>query len=340
MRGRLRVRVRFWSSLAQFLKLSLSTRKTSRQSRLSSTLLHECRIILKVEREGIKVDREQYLDESVVCFRDWFAQRLCGQPIGFTICGAAAYHDLESALASYSWPLRTQRGLPNPHAGLPHLHPTVPILPANSSFAVNAVVLEIIRDALRTAYASGRPSAHQLSGAVASVFHWGGVYTTRGNRGWLAANHAGLLMVLQAVIHDYARGDDTSTVVGLRFNSGMTKVYSLLIADFIIYDSRVAAALAWLVKQWWTIDQGMAARTLPDLLRFGCLPANGAMANYRNPDATVFKTLAARPSEHYTWNVRANWLLADALRIAGPRSRFSSLREIEAALFQMGNRVL
>lgn len=36
----------------------------------------------------------------------------------------------------------------------------------------------------------------------------------------------------------------------LRSNAGLTKVYSLVLDDFIIYDSRVAAALAWLVMIW------------------------------------------------------------------------------------------
>ena len=36
----------------------------------------------------------------------------------------------------------------------------------------------------------------------------------------------------------------------LRFNAGMTKVYSLMCDNFIIYDSRVAAALGWLVMKY------------------------------------------------------------------------------------------
>jgi hypothetical protein len=50
--------------------------------------------------------------------------------------------------------------------------------------------------------------------------------------------------------------------------------------------------------------------------------------------------LSNRPYEHYQWNVRANWLLGSAQAMAGERSRFANLRQIEAALFQMGNRVI
>jgi hypothetical protein len=286
------------------------------------------------------VNRGHYLTGTVAGFRDWLAQRLCGDSIDFAVEGAPRYGSLELAFAAYRWPLRTQRGLPNPHAGLPHVHPTVPTLAAKSSFAENAVVLEALRSALRSAYAAGSPKAMQLSGAVASILHWGGVYTIRGNRGWLVAHHARLRAILHDVVCDYARGEDVSTVSALRFNSGMTKVYSLLIDDFAIYDSRVAAALAWLAKRWWTIEQGMPATTLPTLLRFGCLSANGTMADHRNPDITLFPTLSAQPFAHYTWNVRTNWLLADALQVAGAGRRLSSLREVEAALFQIGHRAI
>jgi hypothetical protein len=36
------------------------------------------------------------------------------------------------------------------------------------------------------------------------------------------------------------------------------------------------------------------------------------------PDVALFEMLAAKPYEHCTWSVRANWLLADALGVAGP----------------------
>jgi hypothetical protein len=55
----------------------------------------------------------------------------------------------------------------------------VPRLAARSTLAANTVVLQIIRQALHGAYAAGPASARQLSGAVASIFHWGGVYTQR-----------------------------------------------------------------------------------------------------------------------------------------------------------------
>jgi hypothetical protein len=167
----------------------------------------------------------------------------------------------------------------------------------------------------------------------------GGVYTKPGNGAWLLKNHHQLHGILSGFARDHAHGDDESKEADLRFNSGMTKVYALLLSDFIIYDSRVAAALAWLALDWWTTRLKRSAGALPAELKFGCLAANGSMAPFRNPDPTVFPTLWNSPHRHYTWNVRANWVLGDAHKLAGGSSRFASLREVEAALFQMGDRV-
>ena len=48
-------------------------------------------------------------------------------------------------------------------------------------------------------------------------------------------------------------------------NSGFTKIYSLYINDFIIYDSRVGAALCYLVKLY-CIEQKQGG--VPSLLKF------------------------------------------------------------------------
>ena len=124
-----------------------------------------------------------------------------------------------------------------------------------------------------------------------------------------------------------------------RFNSGMTKVYSLLLENFIIYDSRVAAALAWLVWQWCRSRD--PAVPLPPLLAFACPTARGG--GIRNPDEAAFPYLNVKPREHAKWNLRANWILQEAFTLpnSGKTSiapgNFNSLREVEAALFTMGS---
>ncbi len=288
--------------------------------------------------------RENYLQGDVAQFCEWLSQRLGRHPIHFSITGhRKQFSTLHDALNAYEWPLKKVSGRPTPDGNYPYKHPTVPTLIARSSLATNTTVLDVIQKALRTAYLSDPVPSDALAGAVAATFHWGGVYTTTkngGNRPWLAKNYCGLLPILQNVVNDHAQGEDYSRVTALRFNAGMTKVYSLLIDDFIIYDSRVAASLAWLVLNWWTVIKGNPHNQLPENLRFLCLPGNGNARKLRNPAPMVFETHATKPYEHYKWNVRANWLLHRAQQLAGESSRFSSLREIEAALFQMGERVV
>lgn len=287
--------------------------------------------------------REQYLQGEVVSFTDWLAERLSGQSINFELPGYKnKYLTLNDALKAYRWPLRTVAGLSNQGKCCPYVHPAVPVLPARSNLQANSYVLGVIQAELCKAYNLRSSQSSYLAGAVAAVFHWGGVYRASrsgGNKLWLERNHLSILPILDAVVSDYARGDDCSTISDLRFNSGMTKVYSLLIKDFIIYDSRVAASLAWLALRWWTTAGERLADELPELLRFACLPGNGKSRNYRNPRKSVFHTISSRAHEHYLWNVRANWLLVAAQSKAGRDSEFGSLRDIEAALFQMGERV-
>jgi hypothetical protein len=284
------------------------------------------------------MNKEQYLIDDVACFRDWLAERIQGQPVQFRI-GSHQYASLHAAMASYAWPLKSQNGLPKPQEGYPYIHPIVQPLSAHANLAANTEVLDQLQNALRVAFM--RKQTLELAGAVASIFHWGGVYTTTrhgGNKPWLKNHHLNLHELLKQVVVDHASGYDVSTVHGLRFNAGMTKVYALLLDEFIIYDSRVAASLTWLALNWWTITKNSPPATLPDLLRFGTLPANGSARKHRNASPGIFPTIT-RATDHYTWNIRANWLLSDALNRAGKASQFATLRQVEAALFQMGDRV-
>lgn len=286
--------------------------------------------------------QSQYTTGRVVDFIEWLARRLDGAPIHFAVPGTASYVHLHDALNAYQWPPRAKAPLPPSVPGFPYRHPVVPPMLRNSDLATNAAVLGTLQHELRKAYTGGAAKHVELAGAVAAIFHWGGVYTNKNNKGnkpWLLHNHVGLHAILNAFVFDHSRGDDTTTIANLRFNSGMTKVYALLLEDFIIYDSRVAAALAWLVRRWWVDDLRQTVNSLPSSLRFGCLPGNGKMALFRNPDRSVFTTLRSDPAAHYLWNVRANWLLGAALAKAERPVNFPDLRSIEAALFQMGRKV-
>ena len=291
------------------------------------------------------------LDPMVASFTQWMSGVIAGKRAINMRCGVAKHYKfLHDAHWAYAWPLAANNG---PHD--PALISEFPrdarfTLPRNSDLNANDAVLLRLQRGLRAAVRSGEDPAPW----VAAVLVWGGVYrgdigakpVRTGNRTWLHANRAAMSQVLLQTQRELCNGTDhirsAHLKQPLRFNSGMTKVYALLGHNFIIYDSRVAAALAWLAVKW--AGEAHARNCAPPaLLRFGCMRPNegrqGKRSKLRNPDAEVFGYLNYRdPASHAMWNVRASWVLARSLAIArrNGRTRLRKLRDIEAALFTMG----
>ena len=114
-------------------------------------------------------------------------------------------------------------------------------------------------------------------------------------------------------------------------NSGFTKIYSLYINDFIIYDSRVGAALCYLVKLY-CIEQKQGG--VPSSLKFAYGDARNPEVN-RNPNSDIYKfSKLDRGKIHIECNLKANWLLKEVLNF--PECQFKDMRSLEAALFMIG----
>ena len=183
--------------------------------------------------------------------------------------------------------------------------------------------------------------------AALDVMSWGGV--TAGNAAWLKANKIGLANLLESVQAAMDAGDEHAPALRskhLRFNSGMTKVYSLLCKDFVIYDSRVAAALGWLIVKF---CQSQGLSNVPQALCFPWAAAkeapNAAAPKQRNPGVGSLQFKGLRSGAHHAlWNLRTNWVLSAVLaHPAAKDSPFHSvaaphnpLRALEAALFMIG----
>lgn len=174
----------------------------------------------------------------------------------------------------------------------------------------------------------------------ASILKWGGV--TRSNKNKLEMMGENIL-----AYYDYSirtlnpqkvnLSDDFS---GIIMNSGFTKIYSLLIADFVIYDSRVGAALGLLIRKFLAENRILE---IPDELNFAygnARPTKGddSSRNKRNPSNENYKFPVLRNNDkHHTLNnLKANWLLKQI----ADKSKFSneenSIRALEAALFMIG----
>lgn len=225
-------------------------------------------------------------------------------------------------------------------------HPAIPgLAPAGKTFATSAVALGALEAELRKALASLSDLAACL--AAMDVMAWGGV--RKGNVSWLLAHQAGLAQLLTDTRNALNAGNTLHPLLispGLRFNAGMTKVYSLICDNFIIYDSRVAAALGWAVVKFCSVKD---IKAVPETLRFPCAPANEGKnpraPKLRNPSngQLEFPRLQ-RNAMHAEWNLKASWLLEATLgHDNAKRSMFKQvsapggpLRALEAALFMIG----
>ncbi|TPH15865.1 hypothetical protein [Litorilituus lipolyticus] len=121
-----------------------------------------------------------------------------------------------------------------------------------------------------------------------------------------------------------------------RMNAGFTKIYAFMSPDtFIIYDSRVAAALAFLVTKY-CVQEGFS--NVPLELSFSIADAQGESC--RNPSIKekgyLFSKWGNNQKKHAISNVQANWILYSAFKKVEHSTHFDDIRQIEAALFMIG----
>lgn len=279
-------------------------------------------------------------------FVSWLSRRIDGtEAVAFKYQPGLLHSTLSDAREAYAWPPRANT-IPTPDGVLD--------LRANSSLAANEKVLDQLRTGLRTSLANDEIEQDVLADWVEAVLRWGGVYSRQGgsgNAGWLDARRASgdLRDTLKDAMAAFTAGKIHTDVgpLRLRSNAGLTKVYSLALDDFIIYDSRVAGALAWLVMTW-----GQDAGGIPHHLRFICMPAKegpnvaDTERKVRRPANLTFSQLYGSNTQahrkHAMWNLRANHLLTAALGEAQQRqgaeapAGFRTVRDVEAALFVIG----
>ena len=139
----------------------------------------------------------------------------------------------------------------------------------------------------------------------------------------------------------------TATVEGLRgfkyMGSGFSKIYSLMIDDFPIYDSRVACALTSLICLF-CHDTGLPR--VPEILKLGVPLGRGSKT--RNPSRGDYEFPDIRGSQyslHARSNLKAAWILKQLAvnSDAGPFSKVPEHRKVrafEASLFMIGEEQL
>lgn len=216
---------------------------------------------------------------------------------------------------------------------------------AGSGFESNAKALETLRNALHKGLGNDGSDALVKDAAI-DVMKWGGV--SAHNTQWLEANSDGLFQQL-VTVRDAINAENTSAPAllskNLRFNAGMTKVYSLICEDFIIYDSRVAATIGWSVVKF-CLQTGRA--NIPKQLNFPYALAKESPTQLkpkrRDPSFGNYQFSKLHSGSHHAvWNLKASWVLKAALSSTPENSQFrvglnasQSLRALEAAMFMYG----
>jgi hypothetical protein len=207
------------------------------------------------------------------------------------------------------------------------------------TFSESRAVLEKLRQRLLCGLSGREPSL--VAESCIGILQWGGV--RRHNVEWVKAKSDQLMPILgedAALLQDAEPTLDSLTELH-RFNAGFSKIYSLLLDDFlIIYDGRVGAALGALVRDW---CRSTARQKVPELLGFpwSAPKEDKGMRKpkQRNPSVgeLIFPRIGSE-AHHALWAVRASWLLKSL--VASEPNRFSiepaPLRALEAALFMVG----
>ncbi len=136
---------------------------------------------------------------------------------------------------------------------------------------------------------------------------------------------------------------DTLSIMELRFknnkenifsNAGFTKIYSLLFENWVIYDSRVAAGLQYLILLF--LEKNGEEYIPIELNIASPLSRGGKDGDYRK--ISSFKTIYSNPYLHLESNIKANYILNKYFE-NNTNTKFEGadrMRQLEAALFMIG----
>lgn len=166
------------------------------------------------------------------------------------------------------------------------------------------------------------------------ILEWGGVL--RGNRDRIN-NALNLVETLKQAQFKLSADviENKQYYSGLYINSGFSKIYSLCVDDYAIYDSRVGTALGFLVREF-CLDNNLDM--VPSVLKFAYAKGRNLNVN-RNPSFGNYKFPLLRLDNYIENNIKANWLLKKVLLYPSKFKRLplsKQLRALDAALFMIG----
>ena len=269
------------------------------------------------------MNREAYLgDAHVRDFVDWVAPLVSGErPLrhrwSSKRLGSWSFETLADAYRQYDWPFRCRV-------------PGEPGLREGRSYDDTVAVLDALGRGLRSG-ADTQDSGSFLETAVA-VLEWGRV--RRGEPRLRALGDRAMPELTAAARLLDPAGADLRRLSGVSLmHSGFSKIYSLLLDGFPIYDSRVACALASLVRLF---CEQAGLREVPAPLAFGIPPTQARAPRDPSCGRLVFPGIRT-PRRYAESNVMAAWLL-DELSQRSPFAAPGADRRhaLQSAMFMIG----
>jgi hypothetical protein len=175
---------------------------------------------------------------------------------------------------------------------------------------------------------------NSLKNGTGIILEWGGVFK-KGNRLKVIDQNYSLTRDYNEVKQKWSNINtninfDLNDSFNFVSNAGFTKVYSVLLNDFIIYDSRVAVAIAYLLDKYFDGQ-------IPEILKIFIPPSYGNENTIlRRRVNNAFKSTNSSSKKHFYSNVIANLIIKKAVDKISENDNEINLREIEAALFMIG----
>jgi len=129
---------------------------------------------------------------------------------------------------------------------------------------------------------------------------------------------------------------DNQSIIDIKITSGFSKIYSILIDGYIIYDSRVSVAVCFLIRKF---CEKNGLENIPNELLFA-FSKGRVKEGTRNPNSSNYVFSNLSPSNYLENNIKASWLLNGILKRTV--SKFNKLdkniqlRALEAAFFMIG----
>jgi hypothetical protein len=211
------------------------------------------------------------------------------------------------------------------------IHPTNLTILRGASFEESAAYLDLCTATLHASLEER--NLIDLRCSCHGILQWGGVARQNLDTIYMMENHFEYFENVQQRLNapNVSLSDNFK---GINMNSGFTKIYAMFLEDFMIYDSRVGAALGWLVRLFLEENQ---IQEVPASLRFAYGVARSKGLN-RNPSSNThkFPVLRNDPVFHLKNNLKANWVCGELVKVSRFNEEPQGLRALEAALFMIG----